>query len=81
MDLTGLAVVCAVSLFAGAAAGGAIGTAWAKWAQAAKSKEMEQRIAGVEALLVESIGQSTKCFRDEMEGILDKMDCKKKGRK
>jgi len=81
MDLTGLAVVCAVSLFAGAAVGGAIGTAWAKWAQAAKQRDMEQRIAGVEALLVESIGQSTKCFRDEMEGILDKMDCKKKGRK
>ena len=81
MDLTGLAVVCAVSLFIGAAVGGAIGTAWAKWAQAAKSKEIEQRIAGVEALLVESIGQSTKFFRDEMEGILDKMDMKKKGRK
>ena len=81
MDLTGLAVVCAVSLFAGAAVGGAIGTAWAKWAQAARSKEMEQRIAGVEALLAESIGQSTKYFRDEMEGILDKMDMKKKGRK
>ena len=81
MDLTGLAVVCAVSLFTGAAVGGAIGTAWAKWAQAAKQREMEQRIAGVEALLVESIGQSTKYFRDEMEGILDKMDAKKKGRK
>ena len=79
--MTGLAVVCAVSLFAGAAVGGAIGTAWAKWTQAAKSREMEQRIAGVEALLVESIGQSTKYFRDEMEGILDKMDLKKKGRK
>lgn len=79
--MTGLAVVCAVSLFAGVAVGGAIGTAWAKWAQTAKDREMEQRIAGVEALLVESIGQSTKYFRDEMEGILDKMDLKKKGRK
>ena len=81
MDLAGLAVVCAVSLFIGAAVGGAIGTAWAKWAQAEKNRDIERRIAGVEALLVESIGQNTKFFRDEMEGILDKLDLKKKGRK
>ena len=81
MEAEVIAAVCAGALFAGTAAGAFVGTAWARMAQAEKNRDIERRIAGVEALLVESIGQSTKYFRDEMEGILDKMDMKKKGRK
>lgn len=81
METEVIVAVCAGALFAGTAAGAFVGTAWARMAQAEKSRDIERRIAGVEALLVESIGQSTKFFRDEMEGILDKMDLKKKGRK
>ena len=81
METEVIAAVCAGALFAGTAAGAFVGTAWARMAQAAKNRDIERRIAGVEALLVESIGQSTKYFRDEMEGVLDKMNMKKKGRK
>lgn len=81
METEVIAAVCAGALFAGTAAGAFVGTAWARMAQAEKYRDIERRIAGVEALLVESIGQSTKYFRDEMEGILDKMDLKQKGRK
>ena len=42
--------------------------------------EIEKRIAGVEALVVESIGQNTRCFCEEMENIMNKMSKKNKGR-
>lgn len=43
----------------------------------ARVGDLEQRVAGVEALLVSTVGQETEAFCRAMDALMDKMDAQK----
>lgn len=75
-------------LFLGALAVWLVAFLWACWtrvqdARAAgrqlsrRTDELEKRIAGVEALMVSTVGQETEDFCRAMDALMDKMDAQK----